>query len=280
MSCKSMRRALALAVLAFVLPAAPAQAERDMFIVGSTFLAPYVETVVGALVGRKVINPPRTAFGGTGAGVAQFCASAALSAPDVVAMSRRMRTAELETCVENGVGGVIEIQLGLSAVSLAARRDDADFSMSLDAFYRAVAAELPKDTEFLPNANSNWNEVHGTLPELPIRVMVPAPGLGSRGFFEDRFLQSACRDVFEIKTIVVAAERVEQCIGLRKDGRIGEISIPYDVNLRKTMQEAPIGTVAIAPLNMAKEMLDVVRVLAFDGAAPTQENIASRTYQL
>jgi len=274
------RRVLALAV-AMLLPMvsqAQAQAERDMSITGSTFLAPFIQSVIKNLVDRRVIAQPKTSFGGTGRGVAQFCESAGPSAPDVVAMSRRIRSVELEVCKENRVDEVIEIQLGLSALVIVARKDDADFNLSLAELYKAVAAELPHDTEFVPNRFTAWNNINNGLPALPIRVLVPAAGLGSRGFFEDRFLQAACRTIFEIRTIFSAVERVEQCIGLRRDGRVGEIAIPYDKNLRDAMAAAPKGTVAVAPLNMAKEMLDVIKVLPFDGVPPTQESIATREY--
>ena len=235
--------------------------------------------MIDNLVSRKVITQPKTEFAGTGRGVDAFCRGRVPNAaPDVVAMSRRIRTAELDLCRDHNGDEVIEIQLGLSALVLVARRDDADFDMSLAQFYRAVTAELPNDVEFVPNRVTTWNAIDEELPALPIRILIPAPGLGSRGFFEDRFLEAACRGIFEIKTIFIASERVKQCVTLRRDGRIGEIGIPYDKNLREAMIAAPKGTVAVAPLNMAKEMLDVVKVLPFDGVAPTQETIANRQY--
>ena len=279
MTLRFWHQAAALAAAVVVSFASPARAERDMVIVGSTFLAPYVQSVIDNLVARKVIAPPKTEFAGTGRGVSDFCRTREpFAAPDVVAMSRRMRSAELDLCREHNGDQVIEIQLGLSALVLVARRDDADFDISLTDFWRAVAAELPRDIEFAPNRFTTWNTVEEGLPALPIRVLIPAAGLGSRGFFEDRFLEAACRSIFEIKTIFNASERVKQCITLRRDGRIGEIGIPYAKNLREAMVAAPKGTVAVAPLNMAKEMLDIVKVLPFDGVAPTQESIANREY--
>ena len=280
MSWRFWRPAVAFAAFAAVSFGSPARAaERDMVIVGSTFLAPFINSVIDNLVTRKVIAAPKTEFAGTGRGVNEFCKGREpFAAPDVVAMSRRIRAAELDLCRDHHGDEVIEIQLGLSALVLVARRDDADFDMSLKDFYRSVAAELPRDVEFVQNRLTTWNAVEDALPALPIRVLVPAPGLGSRGFFEDRFLEAACRGIFEIKTIFIASERVKQCITLRRDGRIGEIGIPYAKNLREAMVAAPKGTVAVAPLNMAKEMLDVVKVLPFDGVAPTQESIANRQY--
>ncbi len=282
---RSGARAIAASALGGLLAAAvlagpgAALADRPMNIVGSTFLAPYVQNVVGKLVTAEVIMPPKTAFGGTGRGVSLFCQSATGDGPDVVAMSRRIRSSELDTCFENGVTQIIEIQLGMSALVLVARRDDADYNLSLRQLYSAVAAELPDDGEFLPNRNATWKAVSEHLPDLPLKVMVPAAGLGSRGFFEDRFLEAACRKIPDIKGIFAAEERVRQCISLRRDGVVGEIGLPYDVKLREAMTAAAKGTIAVAPLNFAQGMTDIVKVLPLDGFAATPDNIADRDYE-
>jgi len=254
-----------------------------MSITGSTFVAPYVQAVLDKLVANRLIAPAKTSFGGTGAGVARFCESPGAGEPDVVAMSRRIRASEVETCKENGVTDIIEIQIGLSALVLVARKDDVDYDLTLDEFYHAVAAEIPHEGEFVTNKSATWRAVdkkvvEKRLPDAPINVLVPFAGLGSRGFFEDRFLEAACRKIPDIKGIFSGEERRKQCVGLRNDGKIGTINIPYDKNLREAMIKAPKGTVAIAPLNMAEAISDVVKILPLDGVMPTHATIGDRTY--
>jgi phosphate transport system substrate-binding protein len=281
---KDLFRVVAACAAAVALSAASAQAaDRPMSITGSTFVAPYVQAVLDRLVSNRLIAPAKTAFGGTGAGVAKFCENPGAGEPDVVAMSRRMRGSELEFCKENGVNEIIEIQLGLSALVLVARRDDFDYDLTLDELYHAIAAEIPHDGEFVSNKAMTWRAadkkvVEKRLPDIPINVLVPFAGLGSRGFFEDRFLEAACRKIPDIKTIFSGEERRKQCIGLRNDGKIGTINIPYDTNLREAMLKAPRGTIAVAPLNMAEAMPDVVKVLPLDGVMPTHATIGDRSY--
>lgn len=110
-------------------------------------------------------------------------------------MSRRMRNTEFERCVQNGVEAIVEIQLGFNTLVLTTRRQDADYDLSLLQLYRAIARDVPDGDEFLTNSSKRWRDIDETLPDTPIRLVIPAPGLGSRGFFQDRFLQGACRGI-------------------------------------------------------------------------------------
>ena len=249
-----------------------------MHIVGSTFLEPYVQSVVARLVGEGAIPVPTAAHGGTGPGVASFGHASGNEGPDVVAMSRRMRQVEFDLCKENAVDKIIEIQLGVSALALVGLKSGPGFDLALHDLYLAVAAELPVESEFVRNQLTTWKYIDPHHPDLPIHVLVPASGLGSRGFFEDRFLEAACRKIPQIKAIFAAAERARQCVTLRRDGRISEIGLPYARNLRNAIEKARPGTVAIVPLTFAEEMLDLVRILPLDGELPTPAAIASRRY--
>ena len=269
---------LALAAVAVLLVAVPARAERPMHIVGSTFLEPYVESVVAKLVAEGAIPVPTAAHGGTGPGVASFCSASGNDGPDVVAMSRRMRQVEFDLCKENDVDKIIEIQLGVSALALVGLKNGPNFDLALRDLYLAVAAELPVDSEFVRNTLTTWKAIDPHHPDLPLHVLVPGPGLGSRGFFEDRFLEAACRKIPQIKAIFSASERAKQCVTLRRDGRVGEIGLPYARNLRNAIEKARPGTVAVVPLTFAEEMLDLVKILPLDGELPTPAAIASRNY--
>ncbi|MCC7275999.1 MAG: substrate-binding domain-containing protein [Alphaproteobacteria bacterium] len=261
-----------------LLVASPASAQAPMKIVGSTFLAPFVESATGRLVSASVIVAPQQEYRGTVNGIKAFCRSAAPDSPSVVAMSRRMRGEEFEECRQRGVGEIIEIQIGYSALVLAAPRGDPDYGLKLLDLYRAMARDIPHDDEFLANRFMRWRDIDQDLPDLPIRVVMPAPGLGSRGFFEDRFLQGACRLIPEIRTIFTAESRVNQCVALRSDGRIVEVGYPFEASARQALTDAPAGTVAILPSNIAQKMSDIVKTLPLDGAQASQATVATREY--
>ncbi len=246
--------------------------------VGSTLVSPFLGTVFDRLVDAQVIVPPKQDYRGTVRGIAEFCRSADPDTASVVAMSRRMRNVEFEQCAQNGVDAIVEIQLGYNTLVLTAGRNDADYELSLANFYKAVADDIPKDDEFLGNQSQRWQDLDPRLPDTPIRVVIPAPGLGSRGFFQDRFLEGACRSFPAIHSIFAAAARVEQCVGLRHDDKIVEVGLPYDQAIRLAMTGAPPGTIAVMPFNIASAMTDLVKVLPLDGVLPSPTTVATRTY--
>ncbi|BBK38406.1 hypothetical protein STAQ_34840 [Allostella sp. ATCC 35155] len=268
--------AASLAVAGALAPAAAAEA--PIKVVGSTFVSPFLRSVFDRLVEANLVVPPQQEYRGTVRGLTEFCRSVAPDTASVAAMSRRMRTSEFEACQANGVAQIIEIQLGSNTLVLTAGRKDADFDLTLRNLYDALAREVPADEEFLPNTRKRWKEVGDNLPDLPIRVAVPAEGLGSRGFFEDRFLQAACRNIPSIRSIFSAESRVRQCVTMRNDEHVVEVGTPYDQAVRQIMTGAPAGTIAVVPYNMATAMNDLLKILPLDGVLPSPTTVAARTY--
>lgn len=264
---------------AFVSSALADDGGRAPWVVGSTLMNPMTVEMFKHLKQRVPGLPdPRIDSQGTAKGVQGFCAGIGADTPDVVAMSRRMRGGEFESCAKHGVTDIIEIQLGIEALVLAVSVRDQDFPLTFDHLYRAVAAELPDNDEFLPNTAQTWNDVDRSLPKSEIRIIVPSSALGARGFFENRFLQGACREMYAFKNIYEASERVRQCIALRKDGHVVELGVPYDTQVIKAMEKAPRGTVAIMPLRFALDAADKVKVLPFETVVATRETVGNNEY--
>ncbi|BBK30018.1 phosphate ABC transporter substrate-binding protein [Allostella humosa] len=270
--------AAACVAVGLAMPATPALANEPIKVVGSTFVSPYLQAVFTKLTEGGVVAPPKMDLKGSERGLAEFCRSAAADSASVLAMSRRMRITEFEQCQRSGVPAIVEIPLGYSTLTLATRRSDTNFELTLQQLYAAVARELPVDGEFSENTNKRWRDIDPALPDTPIRVVLPAPGLGSRGFFEDRFLEAACRGIPAVKLIFSAEERVKQCVQLRKDGAIVEVGVPFDQAIRLAMTDAPPGTIAVVPFNIATAMTDVLKVLPLDGILPSPTTVAARTY--
>lgn len=267
------------AALAWTAPATAAEDGRAPWVVGSTLMNPMTVEVFKHLKERVPGLPePRIDSQGTAKGVQAFCAGPEDDTPDVVAMSRRMRGGEFEQCGKNRVGDIIELQVGTEALVLAVSRRDEDFHLTFDRLYRAVAAELPDGDEFLPNSSHSWNDIDKSLPKTEIRIIVPSAALGARGFFENRFLQGACREMSAFKNIFEAEERVRQCIGLRKDGHLTELGVPYDTQVIKAMEKAPRGTVAVMPLRFALDAADKVKALRFETVIPTRDTVGNGEY--
>lgn len=253
----------------------------QMYFIGSTLMADYIKAIAERLNKNAQLPSPIMINKGSTRGISAFCAGVGLDTPDVVAVSRQIRSAELEECSANGVTDVIGIQIGYEATVLVSKPNDGEYALDLKDFYRAIAAELPRDyNDFIPNENVRWREINADLPDTEIRFVIPAPGLGGRAFLEDRMLETACRDISEIKTIFGADDRVKQCIGMRSDGRITEADVPYDKNAANIMNSAPLGTLAVLPMRFAVMNPQSFKLQPLDGVFPTQESISSRQYKL
>ncbi len=264
----------------FAPPAKPSATRSQMYITGSSLMAPFTNAVIQKLSAKAALPAPKLIIQGTAKGVQEFCAGNGVDTPDVVAVSRRMRIAEYGNCVKNGVTDIVEVLVGYEAVVLVARKDDHDYNLNLGSLYRAIANEYPEGDEFFLNVAKTWNEVDPKLPNTEIRMLLPSPQLGARGFFDDRVLQAACRHIHEIKTIFNAPERVRQCITLRRDGRITESGVPYETNIAAHMRSAKPGTIAVMSLRHATMLGDIVKILPLDGVMPNRKTIGSHEYEI
>lgn len=250
----------------------------EMLITGSTLMAPFSEALTQRVSANAGLPQARIMKTGTTEGMNAFCAGEGLETPDVLAMSRRMRIFEYENCQKNGVGDLVEILLGYEAVVIVQRKDDQDLSLTMDNVYNALALELPKAEEFLPNTNKFWSDVDKKLPKTEIRAVLPVRTLGARSFFNDRVLQGACRNISELKGIFEAAERVRQCTTLRTDNRVTEVGVPFLENMRAAMSKARPGTIAAMSLRHATELSDIVKIVEFEGTVATREAVQNREY--
>jgi phosphate transport system substrate-binding protein len=250
----------------------------EMLITGSTLMAPFSEALAKRVSANAGLPEARIMKTGTSEGMNAFCAGQGLETPDVLAMSRRMRVFEFERCQQHGVGDIVEILVGYEAVVIVQRKDDQDLSLTMGNVYNALALELPKAEEFLPNTNKLWSDVDKTLPKTEIRAVLPVGTLGARSFFNDRVLQGACRNISELKGIFEANERVRQCTTLRTDRRITEVGVPFLENMRAAMSKAPPGTIAAMSLRHATELSDIVKIIKFEGTVASREAVQTREY--
>ncbi|MEI6413205.1 MAG: substrate-binding domain-containing protein [Pseudomonadota bacterium] len=264
-------------------PAAPLSESRKagnvVSIIGSTLVAAYAKALSEHLSAQTGLPPAEMHNEGTTRGIKGFCAGVGIEYPDVLASSRKMRTPEFNDCIEHGAKDLLEIMIGYDAAVLVSRIDDETYDLKLGSIYKAVAAEYPEGYEFQPNHYATWNQLDPNLPNTEIRLVLPTPNLGGRGFFEDFVLQSACRKISGIKAIFSADDRIKQCVNLRKDGRIVELDTPYDANVMNYLSKAPRGTMAFMPMRFAKEHPDVFKLQPINGVMPSAEDVSKHRYQ-
>jgi phosphate transport system substrate-binding protein len=221
-------------------------------------------------------NPPVLRAIGSAQAMELFCAGVGAQTPDIAISTRRMPRAMAENCVNNGVREVVELQVGLGAVVLAARRGEVLPNVTSRQVWSALAAEQPVEDEFVANRFTSWSDLGPGLPRLPIRVIVPASGSGTRSLFEDLVLEAGCRHVRDIRLIFEAHYRRGKCVTLRNDGAVTAVPA-QDVPAR--LLAAPPGTLAVMSFDQLQASGGNFLAVSLDGDLPTAASIASGSYE-
>ena len=259
-------------------PASATPVERkQLLIVGSTIMAGLTEAVIERLNTAYVLPPPIKRFEGTAEGIKAFCSGVGPEYPDILATTGRMDRGEFEGCLENNVLDVIEVDVGDSALVVVTKKGDPVFNLTPRMVYTALAEEVPINGAFKVNEKKSWSEIAKEAPDVPIRVIIPSAGAGTRRFFDDGLMQGGCRHVKEIDAIFAAAERVPKCVTPRDDGLVSQVAEPRIVD---ELMKAPPGTLAVMGWLAYRENRDKLETLPINGVAPTHENIADDSYDL
>lgn len=204
-----------------------------------------------------------------------FCAGIGPQTPDLLVIGRRMPRPVQETCEGNGVRDVVEVELGRSAVVLAARRGEVAPNLTSRQVWEALAAERIVNDEFVSNRVARWSEVAPGLPEQEIRVIVPSRDFGPRTLFEDMVLETGCRFVRGVRLLFEAHYRRAKCTALREDGRVRVIN---NVDVTPELLAAPPGTLGLLSYDQVLASGGNLVALPIDGVMPTQQSIFSQDY--
>jgi phosphate transport system substrate-binding protein len=147
-------------------------------------------------------------------------------------------------------------------------------------FYLGLAKDLPSSKHFEINTGKTWKDVNREAPAVAISVILPDEQSGSRGVFDDYFLQAGCRHYPGINTIYSADLRVPRCINLRGEPQVIEIAEPYIDKLMDAFAKAPPGTLAVVGELAYLRYQDQLEILPVDGVLPTRKNVANYDYSM
>lgn len=255
--------------------------ERPRMIIESSALMVEMTEAIAERIGATGERAPDIRVNLTADSMRAFCAGTGVGHPDVLASSRRMRIHEYERCIDNGVVDIIEVKIGFAALVFVQRVQDEPMYLTLRTLYRALAAEVPDENgEFRANAGATWRDVESSLPATPIRVLIPLPGTGSHGVFDDLVMQGGCRKERAIKEITEAGERVRLCTTLRQDGTSVAMPSPFFRTLQPVLAGSPNGTIGILPYHVALSETARFRILPLEGEMPSPESITGDSYEL
>ncbi|MDP8917230.1 MAG: substrate-binding domain-containing protein [Pseudomonadota bacterium] len=248
---------------------------------GSSTVFPFASRVSESYA-RKTGDPaPRIEALGTGGGIKAFCSGLGEGSPDIALASRPMKASEFDSCVANGVTAVTELRVGSDGVVIATARNGADYALTLEQIYRALAAETPTPGDgFAPNRVATWREVAASLPAQRIQVYGPPPTSGTRDAFIELGMQAGAKQVPAMAALAKSDEDAFEARAsrIREDGAWID-SGENDNAIVQTLTRTP-GALGVFGFSFLNENRDRVKPATVAGAAPTAETIADGRYPL
>ena len=244
-------------------------------IVGSSTVYPFTTAVAEWFVR---INPrfkaPVVEQTGTGAGMKLFCAGVGARHPDVENASRRIKKSEYESCAENGVKDIVEIQVGIDGIAFAESVKGPKLQLELTDIYKAIAA-TPYGQ---PNRAQSWRDVNPALPDVPIQVYGPPTTSGTRDALTELIMTKACDKDPAIKALKEQNEDRHKaiCTKVREDGLY--INTGENDNLIVQKLGANPNAIGIFGYSFLEENVDRLHGIPLAGVTPTYDSIASFKY--
>ena len=268
---------LAAAVLPAMLLAGCGSHTRDQIkIVGSSTVYPFTTAVAEQFVNsRAEMKAPVVESTGTGAGVKLFCAGIGAQHPDILDASRQLHRAEYATCKANGVGDIMEIQIGTDGIALAESNNGPKLRLTRRDLYLALAS-APHGTK---NAARTWRDVNPSLPAVAIQVYGPPATSGTRDAFAELVMGPGCEQVSPemIKVKTADPDRFATvCMRIRDDGAY----VDKGENDNLIVQNLSVNPDAIGIFGYSylEENKDRLHGVPLEGIAPSYETIAAGSY--
>lgn len=263
--------------VALALAACDGNSAREIRVVGSSTVYPFTtavaETYVNQGGGRKA---PVVESIGTGAGLKRFCDGVGWEYPDIANASRRIKKTEYALCQKNGVGEIMEVQIGVDGVALAEANNGPKLALSKKDVYLALAAS-PMGT---PNTTRTWRDVNPALPPIPIQVMGPPATSGTRDALVELVLEPGCAaadpQVKALKAAKDTAPYDSRCKRIRDDGAY--IDKGENDNLIVQGLGANPNAIGVFGYSYLEENADRLHGVPIDGVAPSYATIADKSY--
>jgi phosphate transport system substrate-binding protein len=261
------------------LPGISSTADKRIHVVGSSTVFPFAKLVANQFTKLTDYEEPLEESTGSGEGFRRFCAEPNAS-PDITNASRRIRINEMNECMENDVGDIVEIKIGYDGITLANAKDAPYFNLNHRHLFLALAETVPYNGELVANPYKKWMEISLTLPSFKIRVFGPPPTSGTRDSFISLVLEKGCDSFPEIRSLKEQSpERHQEVCGtLRSDGVYVD-SGEDDHLIVEELADDP-SALGIFGYGFLDRNRDLIKGSGVAGVRPDYFNISSGRYSL
>ena len=243
--------------------------------VGSSTVFPFAKLVSESFVRSNPEFPsPIIEATGSGGGIQLFCSGVGADKPDMANASRRMKASEFDTCKQNGVTEITELQVGLDGIAFASAKGGITMNLTPKIVYEALAAN-PYGGE---QTNRTWSDVDPSLPNEPILVYGPPSTSGTRDALAELVLEAGCDTNPEMEALKESDKDRHSriCTEVRSDGAYVDQGEQDNLIVQK-IENNP-RAVGVFGYSYLEENADKVQGLSMNGVEPTYDNISSFAY--
>jgi phosphate transport system substrate-binding protein len=206
----------------------------------------------------------------------QFCAARSDAPARLAIASQRLTRRQRDSCAASKDGKLIEALIGRRA--LIALTGGAIFGLTPDILYRALARDVPgPGGKLAANKAMRWRELDASLPDAPIRVLLPPPGSIENRIVGEIVLYDGCASQAAVSLPTDPIKRLAECTTLRTDAAVSRIADKQTVSAWLRKQGA--GAVALVGVAVLLAEPDLQTALPLDGATPSFANIAHGRYR-
>lgn len=244
--------------------------------VGSSTVYPFTTIAAERFVAANPqFKAPVIESTGTGGGMKLFCAGVGAQHPDIEDASRRIKKSEYDTCQKNGVGPIVEIQVGIDGIAFAEAKSGARMQLTPTDIYKAIGANPGGK----PNTAKTWKDVNASLPAVPIQVYGPPSTSGTRDALAELILTKGCEASDPSAKALKAKDEdafKKLCTAVREDGAY--VDAGENDNLIVQKLAANPNAIGIFGYSYLEENAQAVNGVPISGVAPTYATIASGQY--
>jgi phosphate transport system substrate-binding protein len=278
---------LSISAIAILAASSLAASARDQLqIAGSSTVLPYSTIVAEAFGEQGEFKTPVVEGGGSGAGRKKLCEGVGEGTIDIANSSSRIKQSDIDTCNANGVSEILEVRFGYDGIVFASDIDGADFTLTPQDVWSALAAQTVKDGALVANTAKTWAEVNADLPAQEIMAFIPGTKHGTREVFDVKILEEGCKEAGAYDLFLAASSGADDtakakdalagCLALRTDGASVDIDGDYTETLSRI--DANKAAIGVFGLSFYENNTDKLKVAPINGIAPSVETISTGDY--
>jgi phosphate transport system substrate-binding protein len=198
--------------------------------------------------------------------------------PDIAEASRRITSAEAQTCDQNGVS-LFEMKLGSEVVVLARSKLYGPLNLTPHDVFLALAREVPDLAHYKSvanNFNRTWNQIDPALPANQIQFIGPPLNSPMGRALVELLIEPGCNTYPWLTELKSTDEtRYNSICRLVRDDGVYVESDPQSALLRVQIEPISIG---IFSLRWFESNPDTLGPVSLGGVAPAAATVADGTY--